>query len=61
MLFNPPPATCDHCRTAADWILVYGPERVVALADGRELARRGRVCVCRRCGHTVPLSRENAQ
>ncbi len=61
MLFNPPPAICDHCRAATEWILVDGPERVLVLADGRELTRRGRVCVCGRCGHTVPRSRENAQ
>ena len=75
MLVNPPPAQCDSCKRVARagfgmgiglcagdpaaWIPLYGPDESVTLDDGRVVSRRGRGWVCRRCGHTVPLSREH--
>ena len=75
MLVNPPPDRCDACKRVARagygtglaagdpaaWIALEGPHVVVTLDDGRQLAREGRGWVCRRCGHTVPLSREFAR
>jgi hypothetical protein len=75
MLVNPPPDRCDNCkRTAragfgtglaagdpAAWIALGGPPTHVTLDDGRSVFRQGRGWVCRRCGHTVPLSREFAR
>ena len=72
MLVNPPPDTCDRCKRVAragfgtglaagdtgSWIALEGPDTIITLDDGRTTARRGRGWVCRRCGHTVPLSRE---
>lgn len=73
MLVNPPPDRCDSCKRVARagfgtglcagdpaaWIPLYGPDAIVTLDDGRSVARRGRGWACRRCGHTVPLSREH--
>lgn len=75
MLVNPPPDTCDGCKRVARagygtglaagdpaaWIALPGPETWVTLDDGRSVWRRGRGWVCRRCGHTVPVSREFAR
>ena len=73
MLLNPPPDRCDSCKRVARsglgtglaagdpaaWVLLDGPDTVVTLDDGRTAMRRGRGWVCRRCGHTVPVSREH--
>jgi hypothetical protein len=75
MLFNSPPFRCEGCgRTtkgrepnapaAGDpsaWWLLDGPDVLITLDDGRSVARRGHGWACRRCGHTVPLSREHAR
>jgi hypothetical protein len=73
MLVNPPPDRCDSCKRVARapgvgtglaagdpaaWILLEGPDTLVTLDDGRTSMRRGKGWVCRRCGHTVPTSRE---
>jgi hypothetical protein len=59
MLYNPPPSTCDHCRSSSgSWSLVDGPEQEVALEDGRKVTRRGRAYVCSYCGHTEPIATE---
>lgn len=72
MLVNPPPDRCDSCQRVARagvgtglaagdpaaWILLDGPDTLVTLDDGRTSMRRGRGWVCRRCGHTVPVSCE---
>jgi hypothetical protein len=42
----------------AAWHLLDGPDTLVTLDGGRTAARRGHGWVCRRCGHTVPMSRE---
>ena len=75
MLVNPPPDVCDSCKRVARagfgtglaagdpaaWIALEGPDTLVTLDDGRTAARRGRGWVCRRCGHTIPVSREFAR
>lgn len=75
MLVNPPPDRCDGCKRVARagygtglaagdpvaWILLEGPSVEVVLDDGRRCRREGRGWVCRRCGHTVPASREFAR
>ncbi len=72
MLVNPPPDRCDSCKRVARagvgtglaagdpaaWILLDGPDTLVTLDEGRTSMRRGRGWVCRRCGHTVPVSCE---
>ena len=59
MLANPPPDTCDHCRSrSGSWRLVEGAEQELTLDDGRAVVRRGRVYICGICGHTVPVSTE---
>ncbi|MDA8394652.1 MAG: hypothetical protein M0T72_05315 [Candidatus Dormibacteraeota bacterium] len=38
-----------------------GPERLVRLADGREVARRGWGYLCSTCGHLEPVGSEGIQ
>ena len=75
MLPNPPPDRCDGCGRVARspgatglaagdvkaWIALDGAGGEVELEDGRRVARPGRGWVCRRCGHTVPLSFEHVR
>jgi hypothetical protein len=75
MLSNPPPDLCDACGRVARapqanglaagdvraWIELDGSDAEVVLDDGRRTVRHGRGWVCRRCGHTVPLSHELAR
>jgi hypothetical protein len=75
MLVNPPPDRCEGCSrgsraapgaavSAGDrdaWIALDGPEVSLTLESGAVVERRGRGWVCRRCGHTVPVSREFAR
>jgi hypothetical protein len=75
MLVNPPPDRCESCHRvarpepgAADstgdgdaWIALEGPQVSLTLESGAVVERRGRGWVCRRCGHTVPVSREFAR
>jgi hypothetical protein len=75
MLVNPPPDRCQSCHRPARaepgtaltpgdrdaWIALEGPEVILTLEGGAVAVRRGRGWVCRRCGHTVPVSREFAR
>jgi hypothetical protein len=75
MLVNPPPHRCESCNRVARagpaaalsagdleaWIALEGPQVSLTLESGAVVERRGRGWVCRRCGHTVPVSREFAR
>ena len=72
---NPPPARCDACGrptpaphghglAAGDedaWLLLTGEPVDVVAENGRGGRRLGRGWVCRRCGHTDPISFEQAR